>query len=143
MDQALLTVDRSQIPPADRRAPPAIDRIPIGRRPLIVVRLATSAGCMFLMSWTAAFGGLLGVTIVYGVGVAVTPAMSAYITDLTQRARYGAAHGLFGTIYDIGDALGPICGGLVVARAGYAAAFHLAGVMALAIACVVGYAARD
>jgi MFS family permease len=116
----------------------------LGRRPLIVVGLATSASCMFALSSTTTFGGLALVTMVYGVGVAITTsATSAYITDLTRRARYGAAHGLFGTIYDIGDALGPICGGLVVARAGYGAAFQLAGAMAAAIALVFGYASRD
>lgn len=116
----------------------------LGRRPLIVVGLGTSAGCMFAISWTATFEGLLGVTMVYGVGVAVTTsATTAYITDLTRRARYGAAHGLFGTIYDIGDALGPICGGLMVARAGYGAAFQLAGAMAAAMALVFGFASRD
>jgi len=114
-----------------------------GRRPLIVAGLATSAGCMFAISWMTAFGGLALVTTIYGVGVALTTsATSAYITDLTRRARYGAAHGLFGTIYDIGDALGPICGGLVVAWAGYGAAFQLAGATAAAIGLVFGYASR-
>jgi MFS family permease len=115
----------------------------LGRRPLIVAGLATSAGCMLVIAWMDAFGGVLLTTMVYGVGVALTTsATSAYITDLTRRARYGAAHGLFGTIYDIGDALGPICGGLVVARAGYRAAFQLAGAMALVMAFVFEYAAR-
>ena len=46
--------------------------------------------------------------IAYAAGVATTTAAtSAYITDVTRRARYGAAHGVFGTIYDVGDALGP------------------------------------
>ena len=51
----------------------------------------------------------------YAAGVAITTAAtSAYITDITRRARYGAAHGVFGTIYDVGDALGPIAAGLLV-----------------------------
>jgi len=36
------------------------------------------------------------------------------MTDLARRARYGTAHGVFGTIYDIGDALGPIAAREVV-----------------------------
>ena len=116
----------------------------LGRRPLIVAGLATSASCMLAIAWTTEFGSLALVTMIYGVGVAITTsATSAYITDLTRRARYGAAHGLFGTIYDIGDALGPICGGLVASRAGYGAAFQLAGAMAATIALVFGYASRD
>ena len=95
----------------------------------------------FVISWPTSFGGLAPVTIVYGVGLALTTsATSAFITDLTRSARYGAAHGLFGTIYDIGDALGPLCAGLVVAYAGYAVAFGLAGTLALAMAFVLGCA---
>ena len=64
---------------------------------------------------------LAAAVVVYAAGVAMTTsATSAYITDLSRRARYGAAHGVFGTIYDIGDALGPIAAGLLVAAVGYA-----------------------
>jgi MFS family permease len=115
----------------------------IGRRPLIVAGLATCAGCMTAITWAETFGGLAAVIGIYGVGLALTTsATSACITDLTRETRYGAAHGLFGTIFDIGDALGPICAGLVVARAGYDAAFGAAGVMALVIASIFGYASR-
>jgi MFS family permease len=74
------------------------------------------------------------VILVYAVGVAVsTAATSAFITDLTRRARYGAAHGVFGTIYDVGDALGPIAAGLLVASLGYARMFQtVAGAAAVA-----------
>ena len=64
------------------------------------------------------------------------------MTDLTRRTQYGAAHGLFGTIYDIGDALGPICAGLLVASAGYAIAFQLTGAVALTVAVLFGWASR-
>ena len=71
-------------------------------------------------------GGLLAVSYGHGAGASsprssrrtrvenvamTTAATSAYITDVTRRARYGAAHGVFGTIYDVGDALGPISAG--------------------------------
>jgi hypothetical protein len=45
--------------------------------------------------------------------------------DLSRRARYGAAHGVFGTIYDVGDALRPITAGLLVASVGYARMFQV------------------
>ena len=62
----------------------------------------------------------------YAVGVAVTTsAASAYITDLTHRSTYGAAHGVFGTIYDVGDAAGPLLGGVLVALLGYARTFQI------------------
>jgi MFS family permease len=53
----------------------------------------------------------------------ITVATSAYITDVTSRARYGAARGVFGTIYDVGDALGPILAGMLVAALGYSRMF--------------------
>lgn len=115
----------------------------IGRRPLIVAGLATCAGCMVAITWGETFGGLAAVTGIYGVGLALTTsATSAYITDLTRDTRYGAAHGLFGTIFDVGDALGPICAGLIVARAGYSTAFGAAAAMAAVIACLFAYSSR-
>jgi MFS transporter, DHA1 family, multidrug resistance protein len=115
----------------------------VGRRPIIMLGLATCGACMFALSWPVSFGGLAVVTMIYGVGLATTTsATSAYITDLTRSSRYGAAHGLFGTIYDIGDALGPICAGIVVASAGYAAAFRTAGAVAITVVVVFGYASR-
>lgn len=115
----------------------------LGRRPLIIAGLVTCAACMAVLTSVEGFTGLALVTIVYGVGLALTTsATSAYITDLTRHARYGAAHGLFGTIYDIGDALGPICAGLIVARAGYDVAFAVTGTMAAVIAGVFWWVSR-
>ena len=112
----------------------------IGRRPLIVAGLTTCGACIAAITWAGNFGALAGVTGIYGVGLALTTsATSAYITDLTRETRYGAAHGLFGTIFDIGDALGPICAGLIVARFGYDAAFGTAAAIAVAIACLFAY----
>jgi MFS family permease len=107
----------------------------VGRRPLIVAGLTTCAACMAAIPYAGDFTSLVAVTMAYGTGLAITTsATSAFVTDLTRRARYGAAHGLFGTIYDIGDALGPIFAGLVVARTGYVSAFQLTGVVAIIIA---------
>lgn len=46
----------------------------------------------------------------------------------------GAAHGVFGTIYDVGDALGPIAAGLLVAAVGYARMFQVMAAVALVMA---------
>ena len=115
----------------------------IGRRPLIVAGLTICAACMAAIGRAREFSALLALTMVYGAGLALTTsATSAYVTDLSRRTQYGAAHGLFGTIYDIGDALGPICAGLLVARAGYALAFQLTGAVALAVAALFGWVSR-
>jgi DHA1 family multidrug resistance protein-like MFS transporter len=73
----------------------------------------------------------------YSAGVAITTAAtSAYITDITRRARYGAAHGVFGTIYDIGDALGPIAAGALVAALGYGQMFQVMAAVGMTMAIV-------
>ena len=73
--------------------------------------------------------------VTYAAGVATTTAAtSAFITDVSRRARYGTAHGVFGTIYDIGDAAGPIGAGFLVAAVGYAAMFRTLAVVGLTMA---------
>jgi MFS family permease len=84
------------------------------------------------------------VVLTYAAGVAITTAAtSAYITDITRRARYGAAHGVFGTIYDIGDALGPIAAGALVAWLGYAHMFQVMAAVAITMALVFAIATRQ
>jgi len=69
--------------------------------------------------------------LMYAASVAVTTAATnAYITDVAPKARFGAAHGVFGTIYDIGDAGGPLAGGLMVAAFGYGATFRTMALVA-------------
>lgn len=107
----------------------------VGRRPLVIAGLLTCAACMAALTQAEAFAAVLAVAMAYGVGLAVTTsATSALVTDLTRHGRYGAAHGLFGTIYDVGDALGPICAGLIAATFGYEAAFGAAGASAIVVA---------
>ncbi len=108
-----------------------------GRRPMITLGLSISAAAVGTLPLAHQFVPLLVLAAVYGAGLAVTTSSTAaLITDLSDRSRYGAAHGLFGTIYDIGDAFGPIAGGLVAARLGYERTFQLAavGVLAMAVA---------
>lgn len=63
-----------------------------------------------------------------------TTAASALITDRSRQANYGAAHGVFGTIYDVGDAMGPIAAGVLVSTIGFAGMFEVAAMVALAAA---------
>jgi MFS family permease len=113
----------------------ASDRL--GRRGAIVAGLATCSAAIWVISGTTHPWMLALAIVTYAAGVATTTAAtSAFITDVTSRARYGAAHGVFGTIYDIGDALGPIAAGLVVAAAGYPPMFRGLAVLGLAMAAV-------
>jgi MFS family permease len=114
----------------------------IGRRVVIAGGLTVCSLAVFALSFATGVSMAVVVIVTYAAGVAITTAAtSAYITDITRRARYGAAHGVFGTIYDIGDALGPICAGALVAALGYAQMFRVMSAVALAMAVVFALAA--
>ncbi|MGH9161742.1 MAG: MFS transporter [Vicinamibacteraceae bacterium] len=106
----------------------------IERQGVIVAGLTVCAGAVLLVSFATSVLGLVIAIVSYAIGVAVTTAAtSAFITDLSRRARYGAAHGVFGTIYDVGDALGPIAAGVLVASIGYARMFQVMATVALVV----------
>ena len=96
----------------------------VGRRPQILVGLAIGAAVAWIFPTLESFPLLLAVAAVYGGAVAtVRSASAALITDLARRERYGSAHGVFGTLMDIGHASGPITAGIIIANAGYRPAF--------------------
>jgi MFS family permease len=109
----------------------------VGRRPVIVSGLTLCSAAVFALSAAPSLRAVVSTIVIYAAGVAITTAAtSAYITDLTRRARYGAAHGVFGTIYDVGDALGPIAAGMLVTAFGYARTFQVMASVTLAAALV-------
>ena len=115
----------------------------IGRRSVIVAGLSLCSVAVWALSLANDGATLATCLVIYAAGVAATTsATSALVTDVTRQARYGAAHGVFGTIYDIGDALGPIGAGVVVAAAGYGALFTGAAALGLAMALLFALASR-
>jgi MFS family permease len=113
----------------------------IGRRIVIVTGLTICSVAVFGLSLATGLPTVLVIVMSYAAGVAITTAAtSAFITDITRRARYGTAHGVFGTIYDIGDALGPITAGLLVAGVGYARMFQVMAGVALMMMIVFAIA---
>jgi DHA1 family multidrug resistance protein-like MFS transporter len=72
-----------------------------------------------------------------------TAATSAYITDVAPKSRFGAAHGVFGTIYDIGDAGGPLVGGVLVLTWGYAPTFQLMAALAAVTSIAFAWLSRS
>jgi MFS transporter, DHA1 family, multidrug resistance protein len=116
----------------------------VGRRALIVTGLTVCGAAVFLVSTSTTGPALLIAIVLYATGVAVTTAAtSAFITDLARRARYGAAHGVFGTIYDIGDALGPIAAGVLVAAVGYTRMFQTMAVAPVLAAVMFAVISRQ
>jgi MFS family permease len=99
---------------------------------------------VLLVSIATSLLGIVAAVVTYAAGVATTTAAtSAFVTDVTRRARYGAAHGVFGTIYDVGDALGPIMAGVLVAAVGYAGMFQIMALVAGTMAIGFSVASRE
>lgn len=116
----------------------ASDRL--GRRGAIVAGLATCASGVLAIAAVRSSIEIQAAVALYAAGVAITTAAtSAYITDVAPPARFGAAHGVFGTIYDIGDAAGPLVGGVLVAAFGYEPAFRAMAALALAASAVFAW----
>ena len=106
-----------------------------GRRWIIVTGLTVCSVAVTFVSIATNAAQMVAAIVAYAAGVATTTAAtSAYITDVTRQARYGAAHGVFGTIYDVGDALGPIVAGMLVATLGYAPMFQVMAGVAMTVA---------
>ena len=115
----------------------------IGRRWVIVTGLLVCSAAVLLISMATTVSDIVTAVLTYAAGVATTTAAtSAYIIDLTRRARYGAAHGVFGTIYDVGDALGPILAGVLIAAVGYTRMFQVMAAIALTMAVAFAVASR-
>lgn len=115
----------------------------VDRRSVIVAGLSVCSTAVWLISFARGWAALVAAVAAYAVGVAVTSAATtAFITDLSHRARYGTSHGLFGSIYDVGDAAGPILAGLLVASLGYAGMFRVMACVSLAVAVVFYWSTR-
>ena len=120
----------------------ASDRL--GRRGAIALGLAGCAASVWGISLATSQSELSAAVLAYAVGVAMTTAAtSAYITDVAPPSRFGAAHGVFGTIYDIGDAGGPLAGGLLVQAWGYAPTFQLMAALAAVTAIAFIWSSRS
>jgi MFS family permease len=113
----------------------------LGRKPVIVLGLFASAAALPLIFRMTSFAGLVTVVPLLGLGVAaVTPATNALIADLVAARRLGTGMGVFGTIWDIGEAAGPILAGILIGQIGYEPAFDVIAAIIAAVAVV--FAAR-
>ena len=113
----------------------------LGRKPVIVLGLFASAAALPLIFRMTSFAGLVAVVPLLGLGVAaVTPATNALIADLVAARRLGTGMGVFGTIWDIGEAAGPILAGILIGQIAYQPAFDV--IAAITAAVAVAFAVR-
>ena len=102
---------------------------------LVTSLFLESASCsvaLALVPASSGWSGLAATVAASACAVAMTTAgTSALITDRSRQSQYGAAHGVFGTVYDIGDAMGPIGAGVLVGAIGYSRMFGAAAIASL------------
>jgi len=99
-----------------------------GRRGPIIVGMLLCAIPFALIPLFKGFWVLALLSIIFGLGEAfVTTSTGALVADLVEEKSLGAAMGVFGTIADTGQALGPILIGLLLGWIGYLASFSLLG----------------
>jgi MFS family permease len=120
----------------------------IGRKPLVLIGLVLSSVPLVVIWMVRAPWLVLPLMIVFGLGESlVGAATAALVADVCRAQNYGAAMGTFGTIFDAGEASGPIVVGLLKDYFGrrvlyehFAYFFAFAPVAALLIVAALGFA---
>jgi len=115
----------------------------IGRRTPVIVGSMISAFSLFVIPFTTSFLFLLVISVLYGIGFSmVTSSTPALTSELTEKQLVGTGMGFLGTIMDLGQTLGPIVTGLILATSlGYLGSFAaLTGI--LLAACAIFVVAR-
>ncbi|MEX2127892.1 MAG: MFS transporter [Xanthobacteraceae bacterium] len=116
----------------------------VGRKPVIIVGLLFCAASLPLVFRCENFGAFALVAPLLGIGVgAVTPVTNALIADLASVKRLGAAMGVFGTVFDFGEAAGPIVAGFLIGSLGYAATFDVLAAATLAATTALFFMVRE
>ena len=116
----------------------------LGRKPVIIAGLLFCVAALPLVFRSETFTEFALVSMLLGIGVgAVTPVTNALIADLASARRLGAAMGVFGTVFDFGEAMGPIVAGFLIGSLGYAFAFDLIAAATLAATVVLFFVVRE
>lgn len=90
------------------------------RTPLIITGVMLCILILITIPYAGNFITLFGLSIIFGLGTGiVTPSTTALIGDLVKKGNYGSAMGVFGSLWDIGHASGPIIFGFLLVTLGY------------------------
>lgn len=86
-----------------------------GRRPVLIVALATLAVDYVIMALAGTFWVLLLGRVLAGIAGATYITATAYIADISPPTRRAANFGLIGAAFGVGFVMGPALGGLLAA----------------------------
>jgi len=116
----------------------------LGRKPMILAGLLLCAATLSTIPRSSSLWLLFPVSALFGLGVAiVTPSTTALVADLVKGQQMGSAMGVFGTIWDSGEAGGPILAGFLIASMDYSPAFTLIALLMAAVALIFAVLVRD
>jgi MFS family permease len=113
------------------------------RKPVIIVGLLFCVAALPLIFRSESFTAFALMSALLGIGVGtVTPVTNALIADLASAKRLGAAMGVFGTVFDFGEAMGPIVAGFLIGSLGYAVTFDILAALTLAATVLLMFVVR-
>jgi MFS family permease len=117
----------------------------LGRRKLFIqVGLGLMVVGTLVFTWANTFTHLLLLRILQGIGVALTISASiSLMASLTEKKTRGRSMGLYTALRMVGFAIGPVLGGFLHDRFGFAASFYTGAVSILLGWIMVQFWVRD
>ena len=97
-----------------------------GRKPVITLGMIICMISFTLYPYLTAFPALIALTAIFGLGESmVTSSTAAMVAEQTKASGYGTSMGVFGSLWDIGHASGPILTGILLTRVSYTQTFMI------------------
>ena len=112
----------------------------LGRKPLVIGGLVTSAGTALLLAISSSPLQLMGIYVLFGLALAaVGPTLMAAVADISPPTHLGRSYGWFTTAIYSGMSLGPAVGGWLAQGLGFRPLFVISAVF---LGLVVGLAVK-
>jgi MFS family permease len=114
-----------------------------GRRAIIFPGLAVGVVSVALVPLTDDVYALSALSVLYGAAFAtVTSSTTALVADATKNGQFGASVGVLRTIMDVGQTIGPVLTGFLIAAWGYGVAFPVLAAIIAASAVTFAFVPR-
>ena len=115
-----------------------------GRKPLITAGMLICMASFIFYPTTTDFTLLVALTLVFGLGESmVTSSTAAMVAEQTRARGHGTSMGVFGSLWDIGHASGPILTGFLLSRYDYLPSFGVISVILLMATVLFQYYVRE
>jgi MFS family permease len=115
----------------------------LGRRAIVFPGLALGVVSVALVPFTQNVFALSVLSVLYGAAFAtVTSSTTALVADVSKSGQFGASVGVLRTIMDVGQTIGPVLTGFLIAAWGYGVAFPVLAMVIAASAVVFAFVPR-